>query len=331
MTGWTTTSIAPRFLAAVLEEAHAPLDDWLAEAGVERASLVAADVAWPLPAFRDLWARAARVQPDIGLTLVDRFPTGQMHLLAHLVMRSATVGAALADLCRFAAVTSAADQLNVSTRDGLTTLTYRSRATDLDNPWMAEHYFTMVVVFMARATGRDLPVQSVEFAHAAQAPLAAYEARFGQLPRFSASRTALSFESAALHWALTTHDPYLHGILERVAQSRHMPIPDGLLEQARREIANGLLQGDAPTLTSLAEALKLSPRALRTQLSELGTPFRQLFDNVRRDLVREHLDRGLSVTETAYLLGFSEPAALQHACKRWFGKAAGEMRSASAP
>ena len=30
--------------------------------------------------------------------------------------------------------------------------------------------------------------------------------------------------------------------------------------------------------------------------------------------------------EIAYLLGFSEPSAFQHACKRWFDKSAGDLR-----
>ena len=100
MGGGTTTSITPRFLAAVLEEAGqaAAVDAWLAGVGVGREALVDADMAWPLPAFRELWARAAAVQPDIGLALVERFPPGQMHLLAHLAMRSPTVGAALGSL-----------------------------------------------------------------------------------------------------------------------------------------------------------------------------------------------------------------------------------------
>ena len=37
-------------------------------------------------------------------------------------------------------------------------------------------------------------------------------------------------------------------------------------------------------------------------------------------------DKPMTVGEIAYLLGFSEPAALQHACKRWFGLPVGELR-----
>lgn len=330
MPGWTTTSIAPRFLAAVLEQSNQTLDDWLAGVGVGREALVDADMAWPLPAFRELWALAAAVQPDIGLTLVDRFPVGQMHLLAHLAMRSPNVGAAIGDICRFASVTSAADRLALQTHDGLACLSYRSLDTGPANPWMAEHYFSMASVFLAQATGRSLPLHSVEFAEPAQATDAAYLSRFGLLPHFGVGQNMMRFDAQALSWPLTTHDPYLHGILTRVAQTRQPEPADDLLTTAQRVIARRLLKAEDVTLDALASELARTPRALSAQLGKSGSTFRQLLDGVRRDLVREHLDRGLTVTETAYLLGFSEPAALQHACKRWFGRAAGEMRRSRA-
>jgi AraC-like DNA-binding protein len=94
----------------------------------------------------------------------------------------------------------------------------------------------------------------------------------------------------------------------------------------RHAIAQRLLTGAAPTLDAVAAACRLAPRTLRDRLARQGLGFRQLLDDVRRDLAREHLASGLSVNETAYLLGFSEPAAFQHACRRWFGVAAGEVR-----
>ena len=79
-------------------------------------------------------------------------------------------------------------------------------------------------------------------------------------------------------------------------------------------------------MQQVAAACGFSVRALRERLAQEQASFRRLLDEVRRDLAREHLARGLSVTETCYLLGFSEPSAFQHACKRWFGHAAGELR-----
>src|SRR4249920_3332682 len=66
----TTTSIASRFLVDLLDAAGRPVDDVLARAGVAREALAGPESAMPLDAFRELWARAAAVQADIGITLV---------------------------------------------------------------------------------------------------------------------------------------------------------------------------------------------------------------------------------------------------------------------
>lgn len=323
---WTTTSIASRHLVALLDEAGEPADDLLARAGLKRADLGAPECAMPLTVFRDLWERAARHRPDIGVTLVDRFPAGQMHVLAHLAMRSATVQAALADVCRHAAITSAADRLSLETRGDEAWFCCATAQGTPDNPWMAEHYLSMLVAFFAQACGRPLPVTTVEFAGPRQAPDEAYRRRFGVVPRFGTGANRLVFAAEALAWPLLTHDAYLHAILERVAQARTPAARDDLLQTVRREITGALLRGQAPTLDALAKACGLGVKALRSRLSQHHATFRQLLDESRRDLARDHLARGLSITETACLLGFSEPAALQHACRRWFGQSAGELQ-----
>ena len=322
----TTTSIASRHLLALVEAAGGSCADVLAAAGVSRDDVATPDFALPLDVFAQLWARAAALQPDIGLTLVERFPPGQMHVLAHLAMRSPDVRACVQDVCRYATVNSAADQIVLDEHDGLARVTYACRAPAPANPWMAEHYLAMACVFLARATGRALPVRAVTFVAPAQAPLAAYVARFGVEPRFGAGANTLEFDAAALAWPLLTHDDYLHAILEAVARTRRVAPAEAPLDDARREITRALLGGAAPTIGAVAAACGLGVRALRERLAREGASFRQLLDEGRRDLAREYLGRGLSVTETAYLLGFSEPAALQHACLRWFDQPAGVVR-----
>lgn len=327
---WTTTSIATRHLLALLDEAGQPADDLLAAAGAQRTDLAAPDFALPLATFRALWERAARHRPDIGVTLLDRFPTGQMHVLAHLAMRSATVAAALADVCRHAGITSAADRAWLETEGDQAWFGYATAPGAPDNPWIAEHYLSMLVAFIAQACGRALPIRAVEFAGPRQADESAYVRRFGVLPHFGAGTHRLAFAAHALAWPLQTHDAYLHAILARVAQSRTPAAQDPLLDTVRREIAGALLQGRVPTLDAVAAACGLGAKSLRTRLSRHHATFRQLLDEGRRDLARDHLARGLSITETACLLGFSEPAALQHACRRWFGQPAGGLQGRGA-
>jgi len=323
---WTTTSIASRYLVELLDAAGKPADDVLHDVGLTREALTGPELAMPLDAFRELWARVAAIKPDIGITLVELFPVGQMHMLAHLAMRSASVAAAINDVCRYAGVTSAADRLTLELRDDCARFSYSCLAKSPQNPWMAEHYLSMAVVFLKRATDRPLPIRAVEFAARSQAPIEVYRQRFGIEPRFETGSNAIEFDAQAMTWPLLTHDSYLHGILERLAKLHPVATAHSLLDDVRDDIAKALLKGDTPSIESVAATCQLSPRALRDRLSQLQTTFRRSLDEVRRDLVQEHFARGLSVTETAYLLGFSEPAALQHACKRWFKKSAGLVR-----
>ena len=332
MTGATqkvirTTSVTSGVLVTLLDSLGQPPEDLLAAAGLSREQLAEPEAAVPLDAFHALWARAHARVPDVGLSLVERFAPGQMHLLLHLAMRSATVGAALSDAARHAAITSAADSMTLTREGGVARFGYAHRGGGPANPWLVEHYFGMVARFLAQATDKPLPIRAVAFAAPMQAPPAAYLARFGVAPRFGAEGNFIEIEAYALDWPLHTRDAYLHAILERVAQSRAIAAPgDDFVEGVRRAIAQAMLAGDAPTLDAVASACHLGARTVRERLKRQGLGFRTLADQVRRDLAREHLSRGLSVGEVAMLLGFSEPAAFQHACRRWFGESAGQLR-----
>jgi AraC-like DNA-binding protein len=197
---------------------------------------------------------------------------------------------------------------------------------DIDNPWIAEHYLSMATALLSQSVGRPVPVRAVQFVAAPQAAAAAYRRRFNVDPRFGAGTNALGFETATLAWPLQTHDAYLRAILERVADSQRPPVAESSLDLARRKIARALVKGEQLSIKAIAAACGLGTAALRARLARDNTTFRELMDAIRRDLAREHMARDMSATEIAYLLGFSEPAAFQHACRRWFGCSAGDMR-----
>lgn len=64
----------------------------------------------------------------------------------------------------------------------------------------------------------------------------------------------------------------------------------------------------------------MSRQTLFRHLRIEGTSYAQLLDELRHRLALHYLDgRRVSVNETAYLLGFSDPAAFSRAFKRWTG------------
>ncbi|TGN40666.1 AraC family transcriptional regulator [Marinobacter confluentis] len=85
---------------------------------------------------------------------------------------------------------------------------------------------------------------------------------------------------------------------------------------------------DGPTLQEVANAHRLSSRALQRKLSELGTSFSELVDQRRQACALRWIGKGqMSTTEAAYLLGFSSPQAFNRAFKRWTGRAPSEYRN----
>jgi AraC-like DNA-binding protein len=93
----------------------------------------------------------------------------------------------------------------------------------------------------------------------------------------------------------------------------------------RREVerhVEPMLPLGAVRMEKVARALGCSRQTLYRRLKIEGITFEQLLDGLRRRLALRFMrEPGLSVKETSYRLGFSEPAAFSRAFKRWTGRA----------
>jgi AraC-like DNA-binding protein len=123
---------------------------------------------------------------------------------------------------------------------------------------------------------------------------------------------------------------YVFGVLSARA--------DALLQelQASRTVRGRVEGALAPILHTgetgmdrIAERLGMSRQTLYRALKAEGVTFEAVLDDLRRRLALSFLsDRKVSVNETAYLVGFSEPAAFSRAFKRWTGSSPKAVRKA---
>jgi AraC-like DNA-binding protein len=73
-------------------------------------------------------------------------------------------------------------------------------------------------------------------------------------------------------------------------------------------------------LAVVAKKLALSPRSLQRRLEEYGIDFNALVNETRRRFAVEYLKNpSNTLTEVAFLLGYSEVSAFNRAFKRWTG------------
>ena len=81
-----------------------------------------------------------------------------------------------------------------------------------------------------------------------------------------------------------------------------------------------VLHTDEANMDVVVGKLALSRQTLFRKLKAEGVTFEQVLDELLHNLALHYLnEKKISVSETAYLLGFSEAAAFSRAFKRWTG------------
>jgi len=93
----------------------------------------------------------------------------------------------------------------------------------------------------------------------------------------------------------------------------------GIVGRVRQEVM-AQLQSGTVSMSETGARLAMSVATLRRRLEEEHATFSGIIDDVRKGLSKQYLrDPALSVTEIAFLLGFSNVTAFGRAFKRWTG------------
>jgi AraC-like DNA-binding protein len=180
-------------------------------------------------------------------------------------------------------------------------------------------------------TGRDDVIARVEVEFERPSYGELYREFFPCDVVFGAERNAV-----VLHdWALDL--PSLHRCastfqgLKQLADRELQRVRLGLSFREQVERAIGpLLNGQTPTLESVAQRLNMAPWTVRRRLSVENVSFQQVLNETRCKLAESYVrDTSLTLGEIAYLLGFGSAAAFQRAFKRWTGTAPGRYREQS--
>ena len=139
---------------------------------------------------------------------------------------------------------------------------------------------------------------------------------------FACATNAFVMEREFCRQSIPGADPNLFKILNRYLDTvlSHVPKEDEGLAVIRRKIAEAIKIGN-PTLAQVAKALAWSPRTMQRHLNRCGSDFRSLIDDTRRRFALDYLkDSNNTLTEIAFLLGYSEASAFNRSFKRWTGK-----------
>ncbi len=170
---------------------------------------------------------------------------------------------------------------------------------------------------IARADRKPL---MITVAHADPPSAALYEEQLGCPVHFSAGATEIHYDHSLLDDRPPLTNPVTLAMLREGCENLIGKIDDassisGQVQQLIME-----RPGEFPSMEVVAGHMNLTPRTLRRRLTEEGTTFSEVFDQVRRELAEKYLAAGeFTAEDIADLLGFADASNFRRSFRRWTG------------
>lgn len=303
----------------------------LAAAGLKSGDLEDPDKRISLRQYISLLDYAAQRSGDdcFGLHFGARFDPGSYGALGFVALNSPTIGAALLNVGRYLSVMRDQCRVILEVEGNTARLRYRlSAATVQARRHDAELALARICSGIRTVMGPSWAPSAVQFEHGAPKDDAPYTRFFAAPVRFGQSANVLAFGQEVLNATIQAADSRLLRILEGLMEeqlSRRRSDND-LVERVRRQVLEALHSG-APAIGEVAAAGGMSTRTLQRRLAEEGLTYNKLVDDLRYDLALEYLqEQSLSISEIAFLLGYSEASAFDRAFRRNSGLSPLEYR-----
>lgn len=322
--------------------------DFAVTEGSDRAALLAAsglagtdlsdqDARVPLASYKALIEAACAASGDGALPI--RYSLGtkleEVSIVGLIVHSSASMADSMIQLNRYARlmveldIMNGAERYSISPENGQIWIV-DNRPDPNSFPALTETAFARFIGEFRRSFPEATFALEMEVTHSAPPHAADYEALYRVPVRFGAARNAIRIDPAWLQVEWDGTSRYVFGIFAGRA--------DQLLEDLQRDasviarvearLMAILHEGDI-SMERMARDLGMSRQTLYRRLKEEGTTFAGLHDTLRQRMACDYLSaRKVSVNQTAYLVGFSEPSSFVRAFRRWTGQTPSAYRAA---
>lgn len=277
--------------------------------------------------MEEVWLEAERLtgNPCIGFETGRNFHATNIHAVGYAWLASATLREAMERLIRYQRLISTAAEMEISEDAGGFHLQIDpSPGIDLGD----DASFCAVLQMCRDVTHPEFKPLRVRMMRPAP-PCAAQLSEYFLCPiHYEAELDEVTFSVESVDTPLSRNNPAVAQASEEVAREylANMDRKD-VVARARVAITDQLPDGE-PSRSGVASDLAMSERTLARRLAERDYTFSSLVDEVRGQLAREYLRQNrFSVTDVAFLLGFSDQSNFARAFKRWTRESPTEFRA----
>ncbi len=303
------------------------------KSGIDLAGLEDQDSRVAMPNYILLMRAAKELtkDPAFALHYGEEVDLSELSIAGLIMNASETMGDAFIQMNRFGKLAiefeGAGDRFRISV-DNRGVWMVDARENPNDFPELTEVTFAR----MACQPRRFLPkshVLEVHVTHPAPDHRAEYDRIFQCPVMFGADWNALRMDPEAASFRVQLQPRYVFGVLSERAEGLLKELESSKTVRGKVEsLLMPILHTGEIGMETIAAKMGQGRQTLFRKLKTEGTTFEQVLDDLRHRLAVNYLSgKKVSVNETAYLVGFSDPAAFSRAFKRWTGKSPSEMKA----
>jgi AraC-like DNA-binding protein len=279
----------------------------------------------------DNWAVATN-DPSIGMRAGLGVEPGELETMEYAARCCATFREGI--LCSARYIHLLNEAADVSLVESGDVALWRFRVTDGVRQVRAANDFVLgcAAKFSRRYALVSEPPHEVHLMHEAPTDLSPY-GKFRSKLRFGMPHNGFVFDRSHLDRPMVRANEGLRDAFESYARELSDRLgPGGLTrgrvrDRARDAVVDQLRRGEM-CMESVASALAMSVPTLRRRLEDESTTFSDLVDEIRRELAEQLLrDPRRTISEIAFMLGFSHAPAFHKAFRRWTGSTPSEHRA----
>lgn len=303
--------------------------DLLARAQIDEADLADPDNRVPWERFKALMRAAKEVcnEPALPLHFGARNWFLENSIVGLIARAASTMGESFAQMNRYARLVVEVDghesgpRFTIGPRDGGVWIEDQRRNPN-DFPELTESTWARFACNYANAfPGRPHYIKAVHMTHPAPAHRAAYDQFFTMPVTFESDRNALLIDPNFVHEPTNAGNRYVFGVFSERAEALMKSLEASKTTRGEVEalLIPVLHTGDV-SMDDVAAKLGISRPTLYRKLKVEGIAYEDVLDDLRHRMALHYLDgKKVSVNQTAYLVGFSDPSAFSRAFKRWTG------------
>lgn len=298
------------------------------DASLDPSVLTRPDDRIPGSRMERLWqvAIARTNDPLVGLHMSEEFHPAALDILGYVVLTCRTLGEVMDCLVRYAGLLN--DGLRIDlTHDGPRSIarihlvsSHLDNALERDSRQAVDSLWIGLARQLRMLGAEPVVPLEVWFRHQVDDD-AEYRRLLGAPLRFGAKEDRFVLARSDLSRPIPSANPALFTVFEQHAEQLLASLGgrDTMVGRVSRVIAEKL-RGRVPPIGEVASELAMSARHLQRALQAESRTYQEVLDDVRCAAAKRYLaDSTNSVSQVAFLLGFSEAAAFHRAFKRWTG------------